>query len=58
MRALLLALTLLFLLGPEAYLRDLPDAELHLIDAGHFAVEENAGLIAEHVLRFMTARGR
>ena len=28
--------------GAEAYLRDLPNAELHLIDAGHFAVEEQA----------------
>ena len=28
--------------GAEAYLRDLPHAELHLLDAGHFAVEEKA----------------
>jgi pimeloyl-ACP methyl ester carboxylesterase len=39
--------------GAEAYLRDLPKAELHLIDAGHFAVEEQSGVVAEHVLRFM-----
>jgi pimeloyl-ACP methyl ester carboxylesterase len=40
--------------GAEAYLRDLPKAELHLIDAGHFAVEENAPLVARHILEFMS----
>jgi pimeloyl-ACP methyl ester carboxylesterase len=39
--------------GAEAYLRDLPNAELHLIDAGHFAVEEQAVLIAKYMVRFM-----
>ncbi len=39
--------------GAIAYLRDLPDAELHLIDAGHFAVEEKATEIARHILRFL-----
>jgi pimeloyl-ACP methyl ester carboxylesterase len=39
--------------GAEAYLRELPKAELHLIDAGHFAVEENAPLVAKHILEFM-----
>ena len=33
--------------GAKAYLRDLPDAELHLLDAGHFAVEERASDILE-----------
>jgi|SRR5947209_4425455 len=36
--------------GARAYLADLPDAELHLLDAGHFALathaDEIAGLIA------------
>ncbi|WP_437678390.1 alpha/beta hydrolase [Sorangium sp. So ce131] len=39
--------------GAKAYLRDLPDAELHLLDAGHFAVEERPVEIAQHIARFM-----
>ncbi|WP_437653439.1 alpha/beta fold hydrolase [Sorangium sp. So ce1182] len=39
--------------GASAYLRDLPGAELHLLDAGHFAVEEQAVAIAQHVTRFL-----
>ncbi|MFF2556429.1 alpha/beta fold hydrolase [Nocardia sp. NPDC058058] len=39
--------------GAHAYLRDLPDAALHLFDTGHFALEENlpeiAALIADFV---------
>jgi pimeloyl-ACP methyl ester carboxylesterase len=40
--------------GARAYLRDLPDAELHLIDAGHFAVEEKPVEIARHIVNFMS----
>ncbi|KYF53683.1 hypothetical protein BE04_17770 [Sorangium cellulosum] len=39
--------------GAKAYLRDLPDAELHWLDAGHFAVEERPVEIAQHITRFM-----
>jgi len=42
--------------GAEAYLRDLPNAELHLLDAGHFAVEEKGPEIAQLVLAFMAKR--
>jgi pimeloyl-ACP methyl ester carboxylesterase len=42
--------------GAEAYLRDLPNAELHLLDAGHFAVEEKAIEIAQLILAFMAKR--
>jgi len=44
--------------GAEAYLRDLPHAELHSIDAGHFALEEKPAEIAAYVLAFMKGRER
>jgi pimeloyl-ACP methyl ester carboxylesterase len=31
--------------GGEAYLRDLPEAEMHRLDSGHFAVEEHPALL-------------
>lgn len=37
----------------EAYKRDLPDAELHLLDTGHFALEEDLDVIAGHIRRFL-----
>ncbi|MGW6394230.1 alpha/beta fold hydrolase [Streptomyces sp. NPDC055103] len=41
--------------GAEAFARDLPDAEIHLLDAGHFALEthgeEIAGLVREFLGR-------
>lgn len=39
--------------GANAYLRDLPNAELHLLDAGHFAVEEQPVPIAQYIVKFM-----
>ncbi len=39
--------------GAHPYLRDLPDAELHLFDTGHFALEEDGVEIAELITRFM-----
>jgi pimeloyl-ACP methyl ester carboxylesterase len=39
--------------GATAYLRDVPQAEVHLLDAGHFAVEEMPVEIARHVTRFV-----
>lgn len=38
--------------GAKAYLNDLPDADLHLIDAGHFAVEEKPVEIAQYITEF------
>jgi len=39
--------------GARAFLRDLPDAELHLLDTGHFALEEDGDLIAEKIRDFL-----
>ena len=41
--------------GARAYLRDLPKAELHLLDTGHFALEEDGPAIAGLVREFMSA---
>jgi len=38
--------------GGEAYLADLPDAELHRLDSGHFAVEDCLEEIAANIRRF------
>jgi pimeloyl-ACP methyl ester carboxylesterase len=38
--------------GGEAYLRDLPGAELHRLDSGHFAVEDCGDVIAEKIIDF------
>jgi pimeloyl-ACP methyl ester carboxylesterase len=39
--------------GAKAYLRDIPDAELHLFDTGHFALEEHVSEIAALVAAFV-----
>lgn len=41
--------------GAHHYLRDLPEAELHLLDTGHFALEEDGAVIADHIRRFASA---
>ena len=38
--------------GGAAYLRDLPEAELHMLDSGHFAVEDSLEEITAHIERF------
>jgi pimeloyl-ACP methyl ester carboxylesterase len=38
--------------GGEAYLKDLPKAEMHRLDSGHFAVEDNLGYISSNIHRF------
>ena len=40
--------------GGEAYLTELPNAEMHRLQAGHFAVEDHLDYIAHHVRRFYT----
>lgn len=38
---------------PEAYRKDVPKAEVHVLDAGHFALDTAADQIAELIRRFM-----
>jgi pimeloyl-ACP methyl ester carboxylesterase len=40
--------------GAQAYLQDLPNAELHLLDTGHFALEEKAEEIGQLMLDFLS----
>lgn len=42
--------------GAKAFQRDLPDAEIHLLDAGHFALESNAAEIAALVRDFLARK--
>ncbi|MER5322003.1 alpha/beta fold hydrolase [Streptosporangium roseum] len=39
--------------GARAYARDLPDAEIHLLDAGHFALETHGAEIAALIRDFL-----
>jgi pimeloyl-ACP methyl ester carboxylesterase len=43
--------------GAEAYRRDLPDAEIHLLDTGHFALETHALEIAALMRSFLERNG-
>jgi pimeloyl-ACP methyl ester carboxylesterase len=38
--------------GAHPYKKDLPDAEIIILDTGHFALEDHATTIARHILRF------
>jgi pimeloyl-ACP methyl ester carboxylesterase len=42
--------------GAYPYLRDLGNIEFHLLDTGHFALEEDGDLIAYLIRRFLSAR--
>jgi pimeloyl-ACP methyl ester carboxylesterase len=39
--------------GAHPYLRDLPDAELHLLDTGHFALEDKLDVMAPLIRDFL-----
>ena len=41
--------------GATPYQRDLKNIEVHLLDTGHFALEEEGDLIAELISRFLTS---
>jgi pimeloyl-ACP methyl ester carboxylesterase len=40
----------------EAYHRDVPDAEVHILDAGHFALDEQFDMIADLIRTFLQRR--
>lgn len=40
--------------GAHPYKRDLENIEVHLLDTGHFALEEAGDAIADHMRRFLT----
>jgi pimeloyl-ACP methyl ester carboxylesterase len=42
--------------GALAYARDIPDAEIHLLDAGHFALDEQADAVAQLTREFLERR--
>jgi pimeloyl-ACP methyl ester carboxylesterase len=42
--------------GGESYLKDLPNAEMHRLDTGHFAVEDCLDEIASNIRRFYLER--
>jgi pimeloyl-ACP methyl ester carboxylesterase len=42
--------------GAEAFRRDNPDADVHLLDTGHFALETHATKIARTILTFLRER--
>jgi pimeloyl-ACP methyl ester carboxylesterase len=42
--------------GAEAYLKDLPEAEIHKLDSGHFALEDCLDEIADSIHRFYFER--
>ncbi|MEO8351333.1 MAG: alpha/beta hydrolase [Chthoniobacteraceae bacterium] len=40
--------------GAESFLNDVPDAEVHLLDTGHFALEEDANAVAGFLHAFLS----
>ena len=44
--------------GAEAFKRDVPNAEVHFLDTGHFALEEDLDLIAKYMLAFLAKHVR
>jgi pimeloyl-ACP methyl ester carboxylesterase len=41
------------LVEPDRYRKDVPNAEVHVLDAGHFALDTRADEVAALVRRFM-----
>lgn len=43
-------------IGAEAFKRDIPDAEIHFFDTGHFALETHADQISTRIIEFLSRR--
>ena len=43
--------------GAHPYKRDLQNIEFHLLDTGHFALEEDGQVIADHIREFLSTQG-
>lgn len=43
--------------GAEAYKRDVEDLEFHLLETGHFPLEEDGAFIANEIRDFLSERG-
>ena len=39
--------------GAKAFAQDLPQAEVHLLDSGHFALESHLETTTEHIRGFL-----
>jgi pimeloyl-ACP methyl ester carboxylesterase len=44
--------------GANAYRRDIPNAEIHILDTGHFALETSSQEIATAIRRFLPQRAQ
>jgi pimeloyl-ACP methyl ester carboxylesterase len=44
--------------GALAFTNDVPKAEIHLLDTGHFALEEDGDVIANYILKFLRTNGK
>jgi pimeloyl-ACP methyl ester carboxylesterase len=42
--------------GAEAYKKDIPDAEVHFLDTGHFALETHALEVAAYMRDFLSRK--
>ncbi len=41
---------------PEAYRRDVPEAEVHVLEAGHFALDTAADMVSDLVRLFLSSK--
>jgi hypothetical protein len=43
--------------GAHPYKQDLENLDFHILDTGHFALEEDGRKIGRHILQFMEEKG-